>query len=91
MRTYFVACVDMFGVCPPIEECDEVQAKSAAAAAEIIHRSLNDDSDTFFHVQVFAVARNLRPFKWEHIEITATVSYSAKAVDMATASKAAAA
>lgn len=91
MKKYYVACVDLFGVRPPIEECDEVEAPSAAAAAVEIHRGLNDCCDAFQEVQIMAVARMGRPLKWEHFEVTATVSYSAKAVDITTAGKAAAA
>lgn len=91
MKKFYVACVDLFGVYPPVEECDEVSAISAAAAAEIIHRDMNDSS-SIIEVQVFAVARmGRRVLQWEHFELTATVSYSAKAVSVAAAGRAVAA
>lgn len=52
---------------------------------------LNEDS-TFLEVEVIAVAQVRNgALTWEHFESTATVTYSVKPVDLATASKAAAA
>lgn len=95
MKHYYVACVDNFGVYPPVEECDVVPAPSAAVAAELVAKSVNDDCDTFFESQVMAVAKvppvSALPLKWEHFLVTGTISYTTKPIDVATASKAAAA
>ena len=95
MKNYYVACVDNFGVFPPVEECDVVPAPSAAAAAELIAKDVNEGGDTFFEEQVIAVAKvppvPALPLKWEHFLVNGTISYSTKPVDLATASKAAAA
>lgn len=91
MKKFYVACVDLFGVRPPVEECDEIRAVSAAAAAEVIHRDMNESS-SFIEVQIFAVARMGRDvLNWEHFEITATISYAVKVIDIVTAGKAVAA
>lgn len=89
MNRYYVACVDLFGVNPPLEECDEIPAPSAAAAAEYIARCINSESDIFLESQVIAVAKITgSPQRWQHFLVTGTISYSTEPVDVATASKA---
>lgn len=90
MKKYYVALVDLFGVRPPVVECDEVRARSAAEAAEKIARSCNQDTP-FFEKQILAVAWAGPELHWEHFEVTATVTYTSLPIDLATASKAAAA
>lgn len=92
MKKYYVACVSLFGLKPPIDECDEVEAATPAAAAEKILRDMNEESSPFCEIGVMAVARmDRRPLKWEYVEVTGTISYAAKAIDREAAQKVAAA
>lgn len=88
MKKYYVALVDLFGVRPPIVECDEVRATSPAAAAEKIALCCNEDTP-ICERQVLAVAWAREPLQWEYFEVLATVHYRTNQIDLATASKAA--
>lgn len=88
MKKYYVALVDLFGVRPPVVECDEVRATSPAAAAEKIARSCNEDNP-FFERQVLAVAWAREPLHWEYFEVLASVHYRTNQLDLTAASKAA--